>query len=122
VADHSADYVAQPDEELWDLTELSKLASHANWPSPASNFTKVLTSGLDWYMRSLRILRNQLVHNERTATLLPAIDSPRTTVEIKKPHFDETTETFDLDKFLRWSYGHFLIFCSAFASATDAMY
>ncbi len=65
----------------------------------------------------------ELVHNERTATLIPRINSQRALVEIKKPHFDETADTFDFDDFLlSFAYGHFLVFCVGFAKATDAMY
>ena len=104
------------------FTELCKLASQSSWPATAPNIKELLDGTADWYMSILRVLRNQLVHNERTATLIPRINSPRTLVEIKTPHFDETVDTFDFDDFLSFAYGHFLVFCVGFANATDAMY
>jgi hypothetical protein len=104
------------------FTELSQIASRSGWDAPATKFKDVLTIGANWYLNHIRVLRNQLVHNERVATLLPAIGSLRTIVEIKKPHFDETSANFDLDSFLNWSYGHFLVFCVGLAKATDSMY
>jgi hypothetical protein len=104
------------------FTELCKLAAQSSWAATTPNIRELLEGTADWYLSTLRVLRNQLVHNERTATLIPRINSLRTLVEVKKPHFNETADTFDLDDFLSFAYGHFLVFCVGFATATDAMY
>jgi len=68
---------------------------------------------IEWYVNGIRLMRNQFVHNERVAFIVPRADNVTAIVELKKLEHHQTSQSFDLDEFLSYTYARFLLFAHA---------
>jgi hypothetical protein len=99
------------------MYELQKCVQSGTLPTNLCALRQALTSRVEWYTNEIRVKRNQFVHNERVATLLPAPRSEETIVNVKKLEYDQTEERFPLDVFLNWTLGKYLLFAMAMGDA-----
>ncbi|MCX6583313.1 MAG: hypothetical protein NT166_24315 [Candidatus Aminicenantes bacterium] len=99
------------------MYELQKCVQSGTFPTNLCALRQALTSRVEWYTNEIRVKRNQFVHNERVAILLPAPGSEETLVSVKKLDRDQTEERFPLDVFLNWTLGKYFLFAIAMGDA-----
>ncbi|MFY9825402.1 MAG: hypothetical protein WAM82_28765 [Thermoanaerobaculia bacterium] len=108
-------------QRFTSMFSLVRFAEKNAWPDTYEKMREILVKGLKWYITDARVLRNQLVHNERFVAIVPRLNSPGTAIELKKIGDEDTHERFALEEYVSTLYKNYLLFAVGTAEAAEAI-